>query len=355
MIEEAFAEAAIDPSQWVRALDVVASVTESYGALLLPVDGGLISALPFTEQITRSFETYTKDSWFSRDERFRGIKLMKQRGIIDDLDIFTPDQIQRHPYYQEFLAPHGLRWFGGIAISCGAHLWCLSIQRSIAQGPFSEEEKSQLSYLSKRLSGTAAIASTIGEATALGALNAFEVSGQGAALINRDGRIFRLNSVAEQILKHDVKVVKGRLVAKDATATASFEQAVNKLLNSDKAAMQPPISFARSGQRPLLAYPVKLSSQVRNALVDCQAMVIFIDTENGPQPPTFALQSAFRLTASEARLAAELAGGEALDQVAKKLGISKETSRTQLKSIFAKTGCHRQAELVAVLSTFLKG
>ncbi|WP_076864283.1 helix-turn-helix transcriptional regulator [Bradyrhizobium mercantei] len=355
LIEEAFVEAAIDPSQWVKALDVVTTVTDSYGAVLLPVAGGMISALPFTEPMSRSFETYTKDSWFTRDERFRGITLMKQRGIVDDLDIFTPDQIKRHPYYQDFLAPHGLRWFGGIAISCGAHLWCLSIQRSIAQGPFSEEEKDQLAYLSKRLSGTAAVASTIGESAALGALNAFEISGQGAALINREGKIFRLNSVAEQLLKQDVTVVKGRLVAQDSAATASFEQAVSKLLNSDKAAMQPPVSFARPGRRPLLAYPLKLAKLVQNALADCQMVVVFVDTEQGPQPPTIALQRAFRLTASEARLAAELAAGEALEKVAEKLGITKETSRTQLKSIFAKTGCHRQAELVAVLSKFLRG
>lgn len=354
LIEKKFVEAASDPSRWIKALDVVASVTESFGAILLPVTGGMISALPYTESLSRSFETFIKDGWCTHDERNRGVNLMKQRGIVDDLDIFTYDQIKRHPYYQEFLAPHGLRWFGGVGIRCGDELWCLSIQRTIGQGPFSEAEKNQLARLSKRLSGAAATASAIGEFTALGALEAFEVSGRGAALINRSGKIFRLNKLAEEILKDHVRVVKGRLIAKDLTGIAAFEQAVSRLLNVESPAVEPPIALARPGRLPLLLYPTKLSSVARNALADCQVMVVLVDPELGRRPPTAAVQMAFHLTDAEARLAVQLATGEALEKVADRLGITKETSRTQLKSIFAKIGCHRQAELVAVLSTFLK-
>jgi DNA-binding CsgD family transcriptional regulator len=66
--------------------------------------------------------------------------------------------------------------------------------------------------------------------------------------------------------------------------------------------------------------------------------------------PLDALRMAFGLTQAEARLAAGLAGGAALDEVAAQIGISKETARSQLKAIFAKTGAHRQPELVALLA-----
>src|SRR5262249_49811824 len=204
VIEESFLDPAMKPGAWVKALDKVASVTGSYGAVLLPVSGRMISAVPFSEPLRPSFETYVRDGWYHRDERHRGVSQMKRRGVVDDLDIFTNDQINKHPYYQEFLAPHGLRWFGGIAISCGNDLWCLSIQRTIEQGPFSESDKSQLAHLSRRLSGVAAVANSIGGSTAGGILDAFEISGRGAALINRQGEIFRLNNAAEQILKRDV-------------------------------------------------------------------------------------------------------------------------------------------------------
>lgn len=354
LIEAKFIEAATDPSQWIKALDVVTSVTDSFGAVLIPVTGGMMSALPHTESLSGSFEAFIKDGWHTRDERNRGVAIMKQRGIVDDLDIFSPEAITRHPYYQEFLAPHRLRWFGGIAIDCGSDLWCLSIQRTIEQGPFSEAEKGRMACLSKRLSGVAAIASMIGGSVASTALEAFDVSGRGAALVNRSRRIFRLNRVAEEILKGDVRIIKGRLVAEDAAAAACFDRAISNLVNDDRPAMRSPVAFARGGRSPLLAYPTKLPSMTLNALADCQVMVIFVDTELLPRPATTALQTVFSLSPAEARLATQLAAGEALEKVADKLGIAKATSRTQLKSVFAKTGCHRQSELVAMLSTFLQ-
>ncbi len=45
----------------------------------------------------------------------------------------------------------------------------------------------------------------------------------------------------------------------------------------------------------------------------------------------------------------ELANGQTLEELAGKLGVSLHTVRSQLKSIFAKTGAQRQPELVAML------
>lgn len=61
------------------------------------------------------------------------------------------------------------------------------------------------------------------------------------------------------------------------------------------------------------------------------------------------LQSAFGLTAAEARLACALAGGSSLARVAKDVGVSIHTARAQLKQVLGKTSTHRQADLVRVL------
>ncbi|MCK1486095.1 hypothetical protein IVB25_26260 [Bradyrhizobium sp. 193] len=94
-IEDAFAEAALDPAQWARALDTVADVTESAGALLFSFNGDLIPSVPFTDSISRSVETYFENGWHLQDERTRGFDLMVKRGVVDDLDIFGIDQIKR--------------------------------------------------------------------------------------------------------------------------------------------------------------------------------------------------------------------------------------------------------------------
>jgi DNA-binding CsgD family transcriptional regulator len=63
------------------------------------------------------------------------------------------------------------------------------------------------------------------------------------------------------------------------------------------------------------------------------------------------LRSHFGLTPAEARLALQLVAGETLRVAAGKLSITYETARTQVKSIFNKTGTCRQAELVIVIVT----
>lgn len=60
----------------------------------------------------------------------------------------------------------------------------------------------------------------------------------------------------------------------------------------------------------------------------------------------YRLVARFRLTPAEERLARLLVLGNNLDRAADALEIRRSTAATQLRSIFAKTGTHRQAELV---------
>ena len=61
------------------------------------------------------------------------------------------------------------------------------------------------------------------------------------------------------------------------------------------------------------------------------------------------LQNRFDLTPAEVRLVVDLVTGTSLKSSAKALGVSYETVRRQLKSVFHKTGTHRQSELVLTI------
>jgi hypothetical protein len=308
-IEKAFADAAFDPAQWIRALDTVSEVTESAGALLFSLNGDLIRNVPFTDNLSRSVETYFQKGWHLRDERYRGLDLLVKRGVVDDFDISSLDQIKRHPYYQEFLAPHDLRWFAAVKIASGDDLWSLSIQRTIAQGPFSNSEKRFLGQLSNSLSSSAALARAFSSTTANGALEAFEISGTAALLINRRGEVFKANLSAELLLNDGVQIIKRKLASKDHHANAELERALQDLLRRPLGAgLSAMVCLPRSGRQPLLAHPIKLSSLAANILADCQAVIVLIDPEKRSQPPEAALRTAFQLTAAEARLASRGCG-----------------------------------------------
>ncbi len=83
---------------------------------------------------------------------------------------------------------------------------------------------------------------------------------------------------------------------------------------------------------------------------DCTT--IFITSTSAQQKISQStLQTLFKFSPAEARLAALLAAGVNLNQAAEQSHISKNTAKVQLKSIFSKTGVCRQAELVKLILT----
>lgn len=351
-VEEAFSEAAANPVAWTQALNVLTNETNSFGAIFAPVSGNHLPNIPFSDRMGETIAAYRDGTWNRRDDRNKGVLLSKDARIADGPEHVTADGTTSRPSYQDFLATTGLRWFAEIRIQCGDELWCLSVQRSARQTPFSSQEKYQLAQLSQGLSKAAAATRALGSATTNAALNAFEVSDTAVLLVDRFGKVIRFNHSAERMIEEDLAIWRGRLVVKDQSASRSVEQALLELLWERDTPLAA-IPLPREGRRPLLVHPIKLPSMSANALAECQAIAILTDPDKRWIPAETTLRASFGFTAAEAKLAARVASGAALYSVTDSLGISKETGRSQLKSIFAKAGVHRQAELVAMMgSTF---
>jgi DNA-binding CsgD family transcriptional regulator len=350
-VTRAFAEAAVDPSLWVRAMDTIASETGSVGAILLPLKGQLPN-VPASETIGKATKIYFCDGWCRRDERFHGIGALERNGVADSFDFMTIEELERHPYFQEFLRAAGLRYFASVKMAAGDDFWAISIQRSLEQGPFSTSEKRELAALSPQISIAAALARALGFAAATAAVESFEVSGSAVALLDRHREVLRLTPAAEALLCDEMRIIDKRITSHDRLASAALDRALHTLLWAKRIpALPAPVVLPRRAKRPILAYPVRLSSVSANIFSDCQALLVFVDPERRAKPPEGALRSFFGLTVAEVRLAIHMASGEALATVADELRISKDTARAQLKAVFQKTGVHRQSELVALLAS----
>jgi DNA-binding CsgD family transcriptional regulator len=346
---EAIAAAAIDSSLWVSALGAISDAAGGCGAMLMPVRGEM-PVLPYTPSVEAAADGYMRGGWMQRDERKRGAYIMERKGVFTDLDYTTPDEIARSPFYQDFLGALGLRWFAGVKVACEDDLWCVSIQRTIQQGPFSPEEAEQLARLSRHLAAAAAVSRALGFARAEGALSAFEISSTGAALLDRFGQVLRMNAAAESLMGSDIGIRQRRIVSRSADATTALDRVLHRaLLTSGTSAVMPPVFLPRELQRPVLAYVLRVPAITKDAFAAGQAIVILVDPDRHTPPAEAILQAGFNLTAAEARLARALASGAALDDVASELAVSYETARSRLKSIFSKMDVRRQAELAALL------
>ena len=99
---------------------------------------------------------------------------------------------------------------------------------------------------------------------------------------------------------------------------------------------------------PAVAHLVPVRRQAHDIFVRARALLILTPL-GGEVPSADLLTGLFDLTPAEARVARAIAGGQTIDEAAAALGVSRETIRTQLRAVLAKTGTTRQAELVRLL------
>ena len=347
---DAFAVAAVDPSRWEMALDAVSLACGARGAVLMPTRGPAMVAAS-SASIAPAVDLYRQDGWAARDERYRAIIPVIYRCVGVDFDFTSLEQIKRHAYYQDFLAKVGLRWFAGVKLATDGMMWTVSIQRGIDDDPFSDEEVARLADFSTRISSAGALGRALGFARVEATLAAFEASGTAIALIDAAGRAMRLNPAAEQLLGTDIQCRDGHLSSWDAEASRALDRMLHRLVWSEtETSLAPPVVLPRRlpGRRPILAHPVRIPLLTRDILGDCRAVIVFVDLDKGSHTPRELLRSAFNLTAAEARLATELGAGHDLRDAAQRRGVTYETARAQLRSVFVKTETHRQSELVAL-------
>ncbi len=179
-----------------------------------------------------------------------------------------------------------------------------------------------------------------------------------ALVLSRDGRVLIANAAAEALLRtRSLRLAEGRLSFGDAEADRRLHLALHRIATADYRRLGGPFPVRGSaGQPPLMATVTPLTEAVRSLeamlpiLGDSTPTILLRLQASVPAAATAAqLQAAYGLTRAEAALALDLANGHALQTIAQSRNTSPHTVRNQLKSVFEKTGVHRQAELVALL------
>ncbi|MGO4566501.1 helix-turn-helix transcriptional regulator [Rhizobium sp. 2YAF20] len=345
----AFSEAAQGSAEWQHALEVASDHLGAVGAVIVPLKGSF-TKLQTTPSFKEAIDAYIGDGWVDRDIRFKGVGTMRKKRVATDLDFISPDLIRHHPYYQDWLRPFGLKWFAGVHVAGVHDEWALSIQRSEDQGPFNEEEVARLRLLSQGISSVVAVGSALGFAKAEAALEAFEISGRAVVMLDRQGDVVLINQAAERLVCGDLQISRKRLVCRDATATRALGAAIHAVCSREPGSdLLHPISIARPNSAPIIAFVTPARGGAIDLLSPCQTLVVLFDPIERKAPPPELLQKLFHLTPAESRLAHALANGHKLHDLSIGAGLSYETVRNQLKSIFVKLGVNSQTDMVAAL------
>lgn len=298
--------------------------------------------------LAEPFEAYFKDGWEALDPRRRGLSRLRQGQVLIDDDVVTPDDIRTSPFFNELLPQAGFTWWMGAGFHSGENFYCLAVQRGTGGKKFTTDDKATFEGLQPTLSHLGRLLDGMRKETISATLSALESLSHAAVCMTDDGKILDWNMNAEKLLDRDFDIRNRRIVIEDKRAAAQFASALQTCV--DMVHDGGFVIVPRLNKHSLLLRFSKLHPVVRCSFFGASILVSIREIA----PPAVAdrtiLMQTFDLTQAEAHVASLLASGRSLDDAAKLLAISKDTARSHLKAIFAKTATHRQGELVALLS-----
>lgn len=354
-------EAATNPAGWSGVLaKVVQAMGGNRGAIFThqatPEQNGLWVFHEIPDECLRLYAEHyhAHDIWMQRGHE---LGAFFPGNVVTSDDLLPRREFLESEFFRDYLRYQGIYDLCAGVLHDGSEpsVPCVhvAIYRSIDQPPFGADDKARLS----------SIIGHMREATRIGFLfsaqkrrldimeHAVEMIAPAFLLLDASGRVVFTNSLAQTILDRADGIA---LAAGGFLQVSSAQQAkLTKLQQSISGAGMLRISrtscksdywIVRVAMPIHADQPPDVRRPVVGLMIHDSGAVGEIDAD------TFA--RAHGLTPAEGRLLSMLAEHTALPSIARELGISINTARSQLRAVMEKTGAHRQAELVKMLMTW---
>lgn len=270
-----------------------------------------------------------------------------------DFDLTDTETFHRSEFYNDWCLPQRMVTSVGINIAMpGSGRASLMIS---GPEPACAEALGGLEQLAPHFTRAFKLNRILGEnnAARLMAFSALEDADRGVFLIDAHGKCTPANSLAEQIVTRADGVVlrNGQIECLDAEDSKRLRRAIYDCALGRQSLAGTTIYVARAGglmPLQILTMPFPASGGLFTGF-EHRVMIFVTDQDVRLKRKVEGMRETFKLTRAEATALAELARGGDREQIARRLGLSLATVRTQLTSIFDKTGVRRQADIVRLL------
>jgi len=359
-IERIYA-AACESERWTEALSGVEQLSRSAGAVvhLVPkTPGGKLVSLLGTSGHAHfpadEVAEWTRD-YAALCPRLNAAPRFADTPFICDQMILDEREMDRDPVYQWY-GEHGLRYFIGSTLYESSRVQTVwSLQRTKGQGHVQQAEIALFERLKPHLARALSLADQLGSLRSHRRFSAavLEAMPQALFALDEGGAILFANSRAEACLRAADGLASrdGRLRA----ALPSQQAALDELIR-DAAQVGASSGWARlsrpGGRLPYAVFASPLRADDDDLLTaNAKVLVVVHDTAHRRGADLGMLTTLFGLTDAEARLASALSAGHSLESAGALLRIRPATARSELKSVFHKTGVSRQQDLVRLLTS----
>jgi DNA-binding CsgD family transcriptional regulator len=359
---ESIHAASLDAALWPAALEAATDLVGGVAATIEIAERGSFRHDTFySHGVPKPEEMAYLSHYAPLSPRFPPEVLRQRPGEINwDYRVVDETAIEQSPFYMDFLAKLGMRYFvGGIIKTAPTEFGAFAIQRSPRNGHVDRSEIDLMRRLVPHASQAMEVTRRLRRvAEAKCALeSAFDWLPEGVALLDADGRITYANEALAAIARAgDGIAIRDRRIEFAAPAVRRrFADACRRLAllrDGDPAGGGGDIPVARrSGAPAYLVSARPLSRRGADASTGrAVALVLVTDPLHAGRGTATLMRDLFGLTPAEGALAQALQEGIAVSDYAKARGISFNTVYTHLRRLKEKTGCRRLAELTRTLN-----
>jgi len=347
-------QAALEPPAWEDALAAIVTLSGGNVGNLLAVGGpGWLQANWYSGVAQNDPEELLKHGVADPDRNPRlraGMAAPVMRCQSDD-EILAPGRRDRIPLYGA-LDRLGTGFASWVSIFRNP---TLNVALVVGSDALSDQQHDRELFM--RFAGLARqsirLQIALEERGALVLADAMEQLSTAAFLCAADGRVIQLTPAAEEIVRGGriLRIEGGRLKARRSAEDRELADCVGRAIRDDNSVCRTMLVADAQGERRLMLDVARLRRGAYSLGHEPAVMVIARDERARIRTAAAAVGSKFGFTSAETAIAEALARGCSPEQIAVERGVSLNTVRTQIRSIFDKAGVTRQAELTRLVLT----
>lgn len=343
-------EAAFVPELWPAALTEAAAFGGAWSGAMLIVDRRLPPLYSATDNIIDTLSAFAQTHHWYENTRLQRMRRKNYTGFLE-VGQFSTQEERLHEFSERNLEAMGVGWQIGSVVELPAGETVLfSFERLVGEPNYSELDVARFDSLRPHLARAGLIGARLKLERAQASVDAMNAVGVPAAIVMASGVVVSTNALFETLGDVLRAAAFGRMVAGD----RDVDRLLQAALPGPGRELPPHIrSFPvrrKEGRRAIVVHVIPLLRSASDIFERGSAMVAVTGYAlDGNVPSDAVLRGLFDLSAAEAGVAAELAKGSTVQEVAQQRGTSVATARTHLAQIFRKTGTRQQSELVALL------
>lgn len=360
-------DAATDPSMWPIALRAILRFVGNSGTHLWLMDRntGLVSHSIHVGMPDQLMKEYNGDI-IKECPRYAHACAHPDQTFLYDYQHIEERDIDSNEYYH-WLQTTGdtIRYYlGGRIRTVDGVEGFQSLAFRKSEGHASTEHMERFSILLPHVQRAIDIGQQLGTWKCLAEMTAevLDRLSHGVILLDGKQQVLKVNSCAEQMLRRQspISIHQGRLAAREPSIQRELQRLIGQCVATSRLEGTSVgglinMPYGQDGAAMhVLVCPMRMAAGRLD--VRPPAAVVFLhDPMAAVNIDEQTIRGGFGLTVAESRLAALLVAGSSIQQASSQLELSPNTVRTQLKSIFAKTGVNRQAELLRALLPLCQG